>query len=265
MPEKLSISIVIPAYNEEHHLQSCLESIATQTVMPNEVIVVDNNSTDKTAEIARSFPFARVVQEKKQGIVFARNHGFDLATSDLIGRIDTDTRLPTNWVSQVKQYYADPAHQDFSLTGGGYFYNLPMGKFYGWLQGQIAFRANRLITGHYILWGSNMVIPRTSWQKIKPSLCTRTDIHEDVDLAIHLHQGGYQITYHENLRVGVQARRVFSRREELKQNLFMWPTTLKVHGGRRWLWGWLGATALMLNPFFWIHGIIAKYVLGYKD
>ena len=126
MPKPLafSLSIVIPAYNEENHLRACLDAIARQTVMPDEVIVVDNNSTDKTAEIAREYPFVKVLKEKRQGIVYARNRGFNAANSQFIGRIDSDTRLPRDWVGRVKCFYDDEKHLEEALTGGGYFYNV---------------------------------------------------------------------------------------------------------------------------------------------
>ena len=51
--KKLKISIIIPAFNEESVLESCLRALAKQTTAPYEVIVVDNNSTDKKAEIIK--------------------------------------------------------------------------------------------------------------------------------------------------------------------------------------------------------------------
>ena len=61
-----AISVVIPAFNEEKYLPACLEALKKQTFKNYELIVVDNNSTDKTAQIAKKFG-ARVVKEKKQG------------------------------------------------------------------------------------------------------------------------------------------------------------------------------------------------------
>jgi glycosyltransferase involved in cell wall biosynthesis len=122
--EPLTLSLIIPAYNEENYLRGCIESIAKQSVKPDEVILVNNNSTDKTLEIAAEFDFVRVINEPKQGIVYARNRGFDAAKSDIIGRIDGDSRLPSDWVAQVKHFYADDAHQKSAITGGGYFYNI---------------------------------------------------------------------------------------------------------------------------------------------
>src|SRR6266446_10756886 len=103
MPNKsLTLTIVIPVFNEQDHLAACLRAIGVQTIRPDEVIVVDNNSTDDSAEIAQQFPFVRLVREKQQGVLFAKNKGFKSAKSDIIGRIDADTILPQRWVQHVK-------------------------------------------------------------------------------------------------------------------------------------------------------------------
>src|SRR4051812_24373156 len=104
----MKTSIVIPVYNEAERLAACLRSIANQAVTPDEVIVVNNNSNDGTAAIARSFDFVRLLSEPRQGVVHARNRGFNAAHGDIIGRIDADTLLPRNWVSQVQSIFNDP-------------------------------------------------------------------------------------------------------------------------------------------------------------
>jgi glycosyltransferase involved in cell wall biosynthesis len=240
----ISLSIVIPAYNEQRHLKACLDSIANQTEKPDEVIVVDNNSTDKTFQIAAAYPFVKVLKEKKQGVVFARDRGFNAASSDIIGRIDADSILPSGWVHYVKRFYREPDHTTHCLTGGCYFYNMRLPHFQGWFQGQMAFRFNRLLMGHYILFGSNMAIPKTIWKHVKDAVCHDTDVHEDLDLAIHVHRAGYKIAYREGLKVGVKMRRVRSNREELLENQMWWPKTLKRHGKKTWIFGWLGAIFL---------------------
>lgn len=248
-----SLSIIIPAYNEERHIVACLDAIAVQTEMPDEVIVVDNNSVDKTVEIARRYPFVTVVPEPRQGRVYARDKGFDAAKSEIIGRIDADTILPVHWVKYLKDFYADEAHAAVAWTGGGYFYNLHFARTAGWAMGQVAYRMNRFIMGHYILWGSNMAIPRAVWQTVKPLVCHRNDIHEDLDLAIHVHRSGYTITYHEGEKVGVEMRRVFVDRHELWENLQWWPRTLKVHHNKMWIAGSIGAVCLFSAwPLLWL-------------
>lgn len=237
----LTLSIVIPVYNEQIYLRSCLDSIAAQTVKVDEVIVVDNNSTDKSAAIAKSYKFVKLLHQPQQGIVYTRNKGFDAVKSDIIGRIDADTVLPADWAERVKHFYEQPGNDRKSLTGGGYFYNVALPRFNGWGLGQVMYRVNRFILGHYNLWGSNMALPRSLWEDVRGSTCTRDDIHEDLDLSIHLHRLGYAIAYVENLRVGVEMKRLFTRHDELWSRLLVWPQTAKVHGMETWVIGWFGA------------------------
>lgn len=247
----LTLSIVIPVYNEQGYLKACLDSIAAQTHKPDEVIVVDNNSTDDSIKIASSYKFVKVISEKRQGIAFARNAGFNAARSDIIGRIDADTRLPSDWVARVIKEFVIP--QCVALTGGGYFYNLHFPRLNGWVLGQIIFRFNRFIMGHYILWGSNLALSRNLWIKVRPETCLRNDIHEDLDLAIHIHRLGYPISYRESLKVGVYMKRVFSNPESLWSNLLLWPRTLKSHKMRRWVLGAAGAVLIeFLMPLLWL-------------
>lgn len=242
--KKLTLAIVIPVYNEENYIGACLDAIACQQVMPDEVIVVDNNSIDRTVKIAQKYTFVRVVKEKKQGVLHARNAGFNAVNSTIIGRIDSDTLLPPDWVKAVIKFYDDSAHADYALTGGCYFYNVRFPKLCGWAVGQIAFRFNRFLLGHYILYGSNMAFLSTQWHNVKDLVCIDQDVHEDLDLAIHLHRLGYLITYHESLRVKVAMRRVRSRRLELWANMMWWPQTLRRHGSKKWILGYVGAVIL---------------------
>ncbi len=240
----ITVSLVIPAYNEERHLRACLDAIAAQTVKPYEVIVVDNNSTDKTAEIARRYPFVTLLHESRQGIVYARNRGFDAARGAIIGRTDADVTLPPDWVAYVADFYAEPGHAELGLSGNGRPNNLRFARFFGWLQGQIAFRVNRFLLGHYIFFGSNMALPAVMWRKVRSETCKRTDIHEDLDLAIHAHRNGFAIAYRETFQVSGRAARLIENHDQLLGNLMMWPQTLKVHGIGTWIFGWLGAVVL---------------------
>lgn len=247
MGRPLTLALIIPAYNDARHLEACLDSVALQTVMPDVVIVVDNNSTDNTKAVVANYKFARIITEKKQGVVYARNSGFNTAKSDILARIDTDTILPEGWVHYIKRFYGAKEHSGQALTGGGYFYNVPFKLLNGWVLSQIAYRFNRFILGHYIVWGSNMAISKEQWLAVRPKTCNRNDIHEDLDLAIHLHQAGYEITYRAGLKVGVMMRRVFDDWHHLRDNMLWWPRTLKIHGNKRWILGWLGAYFLFLG------------------
>lgn len=90
MYKHLRISLVIPCYNEEKGIAAVLEDVPE---IVDEVVVVDNNSTDRTAEIALKMG-ARVVSEKKQGYGAAYKKGFSEASGDIIATLDADGMYP---------------------------------------------------------------------------------------------------------------------------------------------------------------------------
>ncbi|MCK4843967.1 MAG: glycosyltransferase family 2 protein, partial [Dehalococcoidia bacterium] len=96
-----SVSLVIPAYNEEKYLPLCLESIKKQDYTEQyEVIVVDNASTDNTARIALDWG-AKVVYESKRSPACARQKGAEAATGEIIAFIDADSQAPACWLSTI--------------------------------------------------------------------------------------------------------------------------------------------------------------------
>src|SRR5690606_25259887 len=99
--KSLTIGLVIPAYNESETIEACLTAALQQSHPFDEIIVVDNNSTDDTVERVRNFPGVRVITEQKQGVTYARDTGFDIITTDVIGRIDADSLLDPDWAEQV--------------------------------------------------------------------------------------------------------------------------------------------------------------------
>src|SRR3989344_5538650 len=124
----MKISFVIPAYNEEKHVPQCLASVErelTRTPCDAEVIVVNNASTDRTGQAARSHAWVRVVDEPNKGLVRARHAGYTAATGDLIANIDADTILPEGWLQTVLAEF----EQDdglAALSGPYIYYDLPI-------------------------------------------------------------------------------------------------------------------------------------------
>lgn len=104
MSKKPYISVVIPAYNEEDYLPYCLKSLKNQKFSDFEIIVVDNNSTDKTAAIARKFG-AKVIKEPKQGYIFALNTGMGKAKGEIIAVTDADTNVSYQWLDVINKCF----------------------------------------------------------------------------------------------------------------------------------------------------------------
>lgn len=108
------ISFIIPAYNAEKTIKECIESILDQKV-EKEVIVIDNNSTDKTYEIAEKYP-VKLLSEEKKGPAAARNKGLDNAKGDYIACIDSDVVLPVRWAEKAQKKLEED--EKLAMVGG---------------------------------------------------------------------------------------------------------------------------------------------------
>ncbi len=202
----LTLTIVIPAYNEQDYLKGCLDSIAAQAVMPDEVIVVDNNSSDDTVKIAQAYGFVRVLHESNQHQSFAQKTGFNAARSDVIGRIDADSVLPADWVKKVKTYFADDRGL-VAVTGNNEPYDTSLPRTGTSLFKFYVDRASQLAGGR-MLWGANCALRRSAWLKISHQVMTRGDIWEDYDLAFCLAPHG-RIRFADDIAVGSSLRSVY--------------------------------------------------------
>ncbi len=123
----LTISFVVPAYNEEALIVSCLRAIAAEILRSQcaaEIIVVDNNSTDRTREIALSVPGVAVIGEPQRGLVPARRAGCLAAKGRLIANIDADTMLPPGWLDTVLAEFAGSPGL-VALSGPFIHYDVP--------------------------------------------------------------------------------------------------------------------------------------------
>lgn len=101
----MTISVIVCAHNEEAFLGSCLHSLLAQTRPPDEIVVVNNDSTDRTGEIARSIKGVVVVDEPRRGLVIARERGRSVARSDLLVFVDADCRAPLAWLSRIERRF----------------------------------------------------------------------------------------------------------------------------------------------------------------
>jgi glycosyltransferase involved in cell wall biosynthesis len=113
MTQTHPVSVIIPAYNAEAFLEETLQSIHQQTVQPAEIIVIDDGSTDRTAEIVQQFPHdIRYVYQNNQGQEAAAEHGIRLATSDYVAFLDADDLwVPDKLEKQLKLLEEHPGTQ----------------------------------------------------------------------------------------------------------------------------------------------------------
>src|SRR6059058_727746 len=93
MPESGLVSVIIPCYNQAHFLDEAIESVLTQTYPNREIIVVDDGSTDNTAEVARRYSAVRHIYQENAGPAAARNAGVEAGRGKYLVFLDADDRL----------------------------------------------------------------------------------------------------------------------------------------------------------------------------
>ncbi len=86
----LTVSVIIPTFNAAAFLPAALDSVITQTRRPDEIIVVDDGSTDDTSIVLRDAPAVTVIHQANAGPAAARNAGVARATGDLLAFLDAD-------------------------------------------------------------------------------------------------------------------------------------------------------------------------------
>lgn len=105
------VSVIVPAYNAAKTIAPCIESIVNQSYCKDryEIIVVDNNSTDSTAEIIKSFPVRYVLENIQQSPAAARNAGIRHAHGEILAFTDSDCVADTHWLTNAITLFKNDA------------------------------------------------------------------------------------------------------------------------------------------------------------
>lgn len=194
MYKKKTISLILPAYNEEESITRMIDEFADVGVV-DEIIVVDNNSKDNTVKLAKATGKARVVREKRQGYGYALRKGLSAAKGDLLILCDCDN---TYRASDIKKLLAQSDDFDCVFaTRTKPKYNLP-GSNMGWLRRNANIAVAKLIQA--LFNGPNMTDPgatfrlldRKVYETIK-SYFTVGGIHFQPELTILSILNGFKI------------------------------------------------------------------------
>ncbi|WP_214465633.1 glycosyltransferase family 2 protein [Microbacterium flavescens] len=182
-----TVSVVIPAKDDAELLARCLAALAAQTRRPDEVVVVDNGSSDGTARVARDAG-ARTLLCPEKGIPAASAAGYDAATGDLVLRLDADCVPAAEWVERVVAAF-EAWPEVGAITGGATFIDGPR-----WLRGPLArvylgayVAASAPALGHVPLFGSNLALRRRVWDDVRAEVHRHDpEVHDDLDLSFHV-------------------------------------------------------------------------------
>ncbi|NEO32863.1 MAG: glycosyltransferase family 2 protein [Symploca sp. SIO3C6] len=220
----VDFSVVIPTYNGASHLPELLEQLRSQVCPENlswEVIVVDNNSTDDTAQVVRDYqanwrsdsPLTYIL-EKQQGAAFARQRGIEEARGKLIGCLDDDNLPTPNWVAAARTFgethpqagaYGSQIHGKFEVKPPEYIKSIgtylaiiergPKPRYYEPKQKMLP-------------PGAGLVLRKQAWQQSVPkSLFLNHQgrgaglASEDLEVVLHIQNAGWEIWYNPEMEI----------------------------------------------------------------
>ena len=191
---KPKYSIVIPAFNEEDYIGDTLASLKKQSYNGEfEIVVVDNNSTDSTASVAKKHG-ARVVMEERPGVCWARQKGTESARGEIIISTDADTIFSHDWLKNI-----DEAFQDgdvVAVMGPCRFVDPP---YWGAIYPHILFGAvsviSKVIKRPFYITATNTAFKKSAWDGYDTSL---TQGGDELDLLRKLKKKGKIIFKNDN-------------------------------------------------------------------
>jgi cellulose synthase/poly-beta-1,6-N-acetylglucosamine synthase-like glycosyltransferase/peptidoglycan/xylan/chitin deacetylase (PgdA/CDA1 family) len=214
-PEVLQpVSVVVPAYNEKEGIEAAVRSLATSDYPMVEVIVVDDGSSDNTAELAEGLGLAnvRVVRVPNGGKPAALNIGTAWARADIIVMVDGDTIFEPNSIYELVQPFSDP-------RVGGVAGNVKVGNRQSivarWqhIEYVIGFNLDRrmydVLQCMPTIPGAIGAFRRSALQQIG-GVSSET-LAEDTDLTIALGRAGWRVVYEERARAWTEAPATISQ------------------------------------------------------
>jgi len=156
----MKISVIIPLYNKEHYIKDTIKSVLSQTYTNWEAIIIDDGSTDESAQITQSFCDSRIrfFRQTNQGVSKTRNRGIELSLGDYIAFLDADDKWKPNYLETMLKLTEEyPDYSVFcSAHDGHYIHSLPIGV--------------SIIKDHckfpFIFWTGCMFIKRSVFKEI---------------------------------------------------------------------------------------------------
>ena len=209
----MKLSIIIPAYNEEKYVGICLASVLKEIENSKrevEVVVVDNASTDKTSEVAKSFAGVKYVYEAKKGLSQARHSGYLASTGEIIANVDSDSTIPSGWIEKV--FVEFEKNPKLVALSGPYLYpempkltNFIVHVYYG-----VGFICH-IINHHFfkigaMLQGGNFILRRTALEKVGGYDTSIAFYGEDTDIARRISKVGL-VKFMFSLKMHTSSRR----------------------------------------------------------
>jgi glycosyltransferase involved in cell wall biosynthesis len=129
----MGVSIVLPVHDADRFVAAALDSVLAQTLLPDEIVAVDDGSTDGSAAILAGYPQVRVIHQANAGCAAARNRGIEAARHDTIAFLDADDLWMPHRLERALAALGDTSRPDFVVCAQENFLTPGLAAAPGWL------------------------------------------------------------------------------------------------------------------------------------
>jgi len=191
------VSAYIPCYNAEKFIVRAVRSLLDQTAPPEEVLVIDDGSTDRSMDLIRDYPVRIISLGKNQGLAAARNRAYQEARNELIACIDADCEATPTWLDQLLRDF--PA--DCAGTGGKTVEANQVERADRWRARHMPLHwGDKRAMNPKAIYGANQLFRKSAIMAVGLLDITRVvdDYkigYEDLELARKLYKAGYKLFY----------------------------------------------------------------------
>jgi len=193
------VSLYIPCYNVEGFIKECLESIFRQTYPIDEILIIDDGSNDRTAEIASRYPVRIIKHKENKGLAASRNTAFKEARNEFVASVDADCVLRPDWLEQlIKNFTGDKIAglggmliERYTLSAADKWRVAHMSQHWG----------DDCIENPPFLYGNNTVFKKGALKSVGFYNKIFKNNYEDVDLSMRLSESGFILMYNPKAKV----------------------------------------------------------------
>ncbi len=248
------VTVYIPCYNAERYLKVTLEGVLAQTYRPDEILVIDDGSTDKTAQVARQFPVRLIQHPRNKGLAAARNTAIKYASHEFLAAVDADVVPERDWL----QYLLDAFVNDSVAGAGGRlverFQNSPADRWRALHLPQDLGEERVVIKwpSHERLSGFGTVFRKSALERIGGYDERYRTNYEDVDISKRLLAAGYTLIY-EPRAVAYHIRR--DTPYSVIRTAWHWDFWVQYHNG-----GYKNIWLKLLQNFRWAWELVRQHL-----
>jgi len=192
------VSVYIPCFNAEKHIEGCIKSVLRQTYPVDEILIIDDGCTDKTIEKASKYNVKIFRNKENKGLAFSRNKGILKTKNEFVASIDADIILDKKWLESIMKDFTNDKiagvcgnlEEHYEKRTPDFWRFIHMKQNWG----------KKMIINPKFLFGSNCVLRKSAIKDIGLYNIKYRTNYEDVDISNRLNAKGYKLIYEPNAK-----------------------------------------------------------------